>query len=221
MSRLPSLVDANEICKEAVGQADLSLLRNAVDRKRCVVQDAPKELLGSTQRLLNPPALSDVSGDALDRNQLARYIVDRFGALLDPDRPAIFAKPAARNEGLWGAQCLLDEVPIVGVHDLEAQLGVGIVLLGCVADYGGGRRTHVLEAGGGLETVAVDEILGILCQEPEAFLTTTKLLHLLDFGNVRGNADDAFQVSLFIMHWSVGDHGSEGAAVLTLHHELS
>jgi hypothetical protein len=75
--------------------------------------------------------------------------------------------------------------------------------------------------GGGLETVAVDEILGILCQEPEAFLTPTKLLHLLDFGNVRGNADDAFQVSLFIVNRSVGDHCGEGAAVLTLHHELS
>src|SRR3712207_9200361 len=83
------------------------------------------------------------------------------------------------------------------------------------AGYGGGRRTHVLEAGCGLEAVAVDEVLSILCQEPEAFLTTTKLLRLLEFGEIRGNADDAYQGSLLIVHRSVGDHCGEGTPVLT------
>src|SRR3712207_7556361 len=53
-----------------------------------------------------------------------------------------------------------DEAPIVGVHDLGAQLGVGIVLLGRVAGNGGGRRTHVFEAGCGVEAEAGDEGLG-------------------------------------------------------------
>ena len=90
----------------------------------------PKEFLGLTQSFLDPLALSNVSGDTLNRNQLARFVVDCFDALLDPDHPAILAKPADRGEGLWGAQYFLDKVPIAGVHDLVHQIGVGIVLLG-------------------------------------------------------------------------------------------
>jgi hypothetical protein len=117
-------------------------------------------------------------------------------------------------------QCLIEEVRIVGVYDLVGQLGIGVVLLGRVAGYGGSGRAYVLETGRGLEAVESDEVLGIFGQEPEALLAATKLLWLLDLRDVHGNPDDGYEGTLLVVHGGVGDHGGKGATVLPAHHEL-
>ena len=62
------------------------------------------------------------------------------------------------------------KVPVVGVDQLEAQFGVGVVFFGGLAGQGGGGGADVLEGRGGLQAVAVDDVLRVLGQEPEAFL---------------------------------------------------
>jgi hypothetical protein len=117
-------------------------------------------------------------------------------------------------------QCLIEEVRIVGVYDLVGQLGIGVVLLGRVAGYGGSGRAYVLETGRGLEAVESDEVLGIFGQEPEALLAATKLLCLFDLGDVRIEANDGHQIALLIVHGSVGDQGRKSSSILSLYHEL-
>src|SRR3712207_116072 len=172
------------------------------------------------QLLFEGLALGYVSRDALDRHQLSCRIIDGLVALLGPDHRTILAQPANGDWGLRAAQHLVDEVSVVWVHDLEAQLGVGVMLLGGVADHGGGRRTDVLEAGRGFEPVAEDQVLSILGKEPEALLAATQLFCLRDVRDVHGNPADGYEVTLLVVHGSVSDHGGKSSSVLSTYHEL-
>jgi hypothetical protein len=96
----------------------------------------PEALFTLFERLLGFLGLGHVPGNALDRHQLARLIVDGLVALLGPDHPPILAKRADGEGDFRVAQHLLEEMLVVRVSYLEPQLGIGVVLLKRVADDG-------------------------------------------------------------------------------------
>ena len=78
-----------------------------------------------------------------------RPVVDRPVALLGPDQGAVLAVPA-QHERLFGeAPRVLQQMPVFGMDPLEAEVRIGVVLLGAVAGHLGRRWAHVLEAGVG------------------------------------------------------------------------
>jgi hypothetical protein len=135
-----------------------------------------------------PLALGDITADAIYGHQFALVIVERGDLLFGPDYPSVFAYPAkVRNLSACSGdrKNASRRLSVVGVDELQAQFGIGVVLLGGVAGYGGGRGADVLEARCRREPVAVDDVLGVLCEEPEALLALLQgLLCLLALGDV-------------------------------------
>jgi len=60
---------------------------------------------------------------------------------------------------------------VIRVEVPEAELGIGVVLLGSVAGDGDGRRAYVLEAWLRPETITVDEVPRVVRIEPETLFT--------------------------------------------------
>src|SRR4028118_271134 len=82
----------------------------------------------------------------------------------------------------------------------QKQVGVSVVFLGRVAYYARSRGAYVLEARCRREPVAEDEVLGVLCEEPEALLARFEcLLCLLALGDITAEAIYGHQFALIIV----------------------
>ncbi len=74
------------------------------------------------------------------------------------------------------------------MHEFEAQIGISVVFFRGIAGNVRSRWVDVLESTDGGETIAVDDILGVLNQPAEAFSTFSKfLLSPLASGDIRAN----------------------------------
>ena len=127
----------------------------------------------SRQLFLGHDAVGDVAGDALDGDDPSGRVGDGNVPLLGPDDPAVLPDPAERERlpGVDLARGHSGELgTVIGVDDLEAEVGIGIMLVGGVAGHCRRRRADVLELPLRPDTVEVDQVLGVLGQPPEGFL---------------------------------------------------
>ena len=99
-------------------------------------------------------------------------IVDRNVVLLDPDDCAVLPNPAQRDKTARGIRRPVggERLTILRMNELEAELGVRVVLFGCVAGHLGDGRIDVLEAAGRRYLIAKYDVLGVLGQQVETFI---------------------------------------------------
>lgn len=104
--------------------------------------------------------IRDLARDPLERDELAGVVVDGDVALLRPDRLSVLPPPA--DDERVAARCatgdLVEERPVVRMDELQAEVGVGVVLLRRVAVDPRDGGADVLEAARGPQAVAVDDV---------------------------------------------------------------
>ncbi len=73
-------------------------------------------------------------------------------------------------EGTFSLQSLLQRLPVIGVHKLPEQLGVGIKFLGGVTEHILDCRAYIFKDWPRGKTISVDHVLGVLHQLPKSDL---------------------------------------------------
>jgi hypothetical protein len=87
------------------------------------------------ERLLGQLALRDVSRYILDGDDVPRPVVDGLIALLGPDQGAVLAIAAQHGRLFGEAQRAIQQMPVVGIDPLDAEIRIGVVLLRGVAGH--------------------------------------------------------------------------------------
>jgi hypothetical protein len=101
-----------------------------------------------------------LAGDPLERHELAGVVVDGDIALFRPDRRSVLPPPAddERVAARRATDDLVEERPVVGMDELQTEVGVGVVLLRRVAVDPRDGGADVLEAARRLQAVAIDDV---------------------------------------------------------------
>src|SRR3989304_7746769 len=74
---------------------------------------------------------SDVPGDALDGDKAPGLFIEADTALLHPDLDTVFANPPEPDgyaQGVITIEHALDEVPVVGMNQVQHKVRVGVIL---------------------------------------------------------------------------------------------
>ena len=137
----------------------------------------------------------DVARDAVEGHRLAACVAQRHDAVLGPDhRPSRRIMRSSTVSHPIGAAVgeLAHARTVVGMQGLRHQPGILVELLGCVAEDLLHRGVHVLEAGCAPDPDAVDDVGGVLGQQPEAgFRRPQGILRVALRGDVDEGGDDA------------------------------